>query len=124
MGVWEQQLLAGCSSTAAGKRFLVQMRPAQSGGRVWLGAWPGLGVVRGLGVRWLESSMSLPGFFLPVHNQVRTCKCQVLEVTLEQEHAWSQGVYFCLGAIPKDLISGAAPLARAVWEAGEQARSG
>ena len=53
-------------------------------GPVWLGAWPGLGVVRGLGVRWLESSMSLPGFFLPVHNQVRTCKCQVLEVTLEQ----------------------------------------
>lgn len=84
----------------------------------------GPGVVRGLGVRWLESSMSLPGFFLPVHNQVRTCKCQVLEVTLEQEHAWSQGVYFCLGAIPEDLISGAAPLARAVWEAGEQAWSG
>lgn len=53
-------------------------------------------------------------WLLPVHNQLGTCKCQVLAVTPEQEHAWSQGIHFCPGAIPEDLVYGAAPLASAV----------
>lgn len=68
----------------------------------WAGwVWPRLS---GRGHRAAASE-----WFLLVHKQGGPCRWQVLELTLEQEHAWSQGSRLFLRATHEDLVYGAAP---------------
>lgn len=104
----------GGGSPGAGTAFLVQVgsltvrglgvgvvRTACGRGH-WAGwVWPRLG---GRGHRAAASE-----WFLLVHKQGGPCRWQVLELTLEQEHAWSQGSRLFLRATHEDLVYGAAP---------------
>lgn len=68
----------------------------------WVWVWP---------LGWVGVATGLPAseWFLRVHKHRGPCSWQVLEVTLEQEHAWSQGSCLSLRVTHEDLVYGAAP---------------
>lgn len=70
-------------------------------GQGWVGV-----VTGGVGV---ATGLHATEWFLLVHKQGGPCRWQVLEVTLEQEHVWSQGSCLFLRATYEDLVYGASP---------------